>query len=252
MSENLFLNIVWAWMILAFASFLLLQQVVAPFGRHTRSGFGPLINNIAAWSLMESVSLFTFSFFFLSGSAPKTYQTCFFFILWLLHYINRAFIYPYRQKNKRKKMPDLIFILAIGFNSMNGFVNGYYLGNYTDGYGWNWISDPRFIGGIVLFFAGMYINMKSDNMLLALRKPGESDYKIPNGFLFKYISCPNHFGEIIEWTGFALMTWNLAGLSFAIWTFANLAPRAVAHHQWYYRHFTQYPKNRKALIPYIL
>ncbi len=252
MSEPFFLNLIWAWIILAFATFLLLQKVIAPFGRHTRSGFGPLMNNIAAWLLMESVSLLTFSLFFVFGSGHKTPISWFFFVLWMLHYINRAWIYPNRQKDKRKKMPGLILILAIGFNSMNGFVNGYYLGNLADAYQWTWMSDPRFIMGLILFFGGMFINMKSDNMLLALRQPGESAYKIPKGFLFKYVSCPNHFGEIIEWTGFAIMTWNLAGLSFAIWTFANLAPRAVAHHAWYFQHFEDYPENRKAVIPFVL
>jgi hypothetical protein len=45
-------------------------------------------------------------------------------------------------------------------------------------------------------------------------------------------------------------TW-LPGLAFAVWTFANLAPRARSHHAWYYTNFPEYPKNRKALIPWI-
>ncbi|MFN2151697.1 MAG: hypothetical protein ACK2T5_08880 [Anaerolineales bacterium] len=34
-----------------------------------------------------------------------------------------------------------------------------------------------------------------------------------------------------------------------MWTFANLAPRARAHHAWYQEHFRDYPSRRKALIP---
>jgi len=59
-------------------------------------------------------------------------------------------------------------------------------------------------------------------------------------------------GEIIEWIGFAMMAWNLAALSFAIWTIVNLLPRAIDHHKWYRRYFAGYPEKRKAIIPFIL
>jgi hypothetical protein len=59
-------------------------------------------------------------------------------------------------------------------------------------------------------------------------------------------------GEIIEWSGFALMCWNLPALSFAIWTAANLIPRAVSHHAWYRRTFPDYPQDRHAVVPALL
>lgn len=77
----------------------------------------------------------------------------------------------------------------------------------------------------------MFINHKSDNILMTLRKPGETGYKIPTGFLYEYISCPNYFGEIMEWIGYAILGWNLPALAFAIFTFANIGPRAIAHHK---------------------
>ena len=61
--------------------------------------------------------------------------------------------------------------------------------------------------GIIIFFIGAYINIKSDEILFSLRKEN-SGYKIPKTFMYKYISCPNYFGEIIEWLGFAIMTWS--------------------------------------------
>ncbi len=51
---------------------------------------------------------------------------------------------------------------------------------------------------------GYAINHHADSVLLSLRKPGETGYKIPYGGLYKYISCPNYFGEMVEWFGFAL------------------------------------------------
>lgn len=62
----------------------------------------------------------------------------------------------------------------------------------------------------------------------------------------------NFLGEIIEWIGFAVTVGGLPAISFAVWTASNIGPRAVAHHQWYQNKFgDKYPKNRKALIPFI-
>ena len=55
--------------------------------------------------------------------------------------------------------------------------------------------------------------------------------------------------EIVEWLGWALLTWSPAGLAFAAWTMANLVPRARAHHRWYRERFPDYPARRKALVP---
>ncbi len=76
-------------------------------------------------------------------------------------------------------------------------------------------------------------------------------YQIPNGGLYKLVSCPNYLGETIEWTGYAITTNSLAGFAFAFYTFANLAPRAQHHHKWYKERFADYPANRKAYIPYL-
>ena len=39
------------------------------------------------------------------------------------------------------------------------------------------------------------------------------------------------------------------GLAFALWTIANLAPRAWTNHQWYRRRFPDYPQKRRVLLP---
>lgn len=135
---------------------------------------------------------------------------------------------------------------------MNGFLNGYFLGTFKPDYAVEWFYDWRFLTGVFLFAAGFIINFTSDNILFKLRKGGnKGEYKIPQGGFYKWISSPNYFGEIIEWSGWALMTWSLPGLSFALWTAANLIPRAKAHHRWYRSHFPDYPKERKAIIPYV-
>ncbi|MEM8910093.1 MAG: DUF1295 domain-containing protein, partial [Bacteroidota bacterium] len=226
--------------------------ITAPYGRHSNRNWGWLMDNRLGWVLMESVSLFLFSYFFFTGTALKTAPMYFLFALWGMHYLNRSFIYPFRTKTTGKKIPVLIVVFAIVFNGVNGWSNGYALGTIATPYPSTWWWSPSFIIGFALFAAGAFVNIQADNYLLSLRKPGEKGYVLPEKGLFQYISCPNHFGEIVEWLGFAIMTWNLAALAFAIWTAANLIPRAKSHHQWYQTHFANYPKNRKAVIPYLL
>ena len=199
---------------------------------------------------MELVSLVLFATLFLSGPSHKTAPMWIFFAAWATHYTNRSLIFPWRTKTSGKTIPVAIVVGAIAFNLVNAGLNGFYLG-WLAGYSDAWLGDPRFIVGAALFVAGAAINIWADNKLIALRGNG-ADYAIPRDGLFEIISCPNLFGEIVEWCGFALMCWNLPALSFAIWTAANLAPRALSHHAWYRAHFADYPKQRRALIPFML
>ena len=169
-----------------------------------------------------------------------------FICLWIIHYFNRTIIFPFRIKTKGKKMPLAIVLSAFLFNIVNGSINGYFLSNI------NLNSVSIFlITGFLLFVLGLYINISSDNKLINLRKI-KKGYFIPKGGLFEHISCPNFFGEILEWFGFALMTFNIGSLSFFIWTCCNLIPRALAHHKWYKNKFNEYPKERKAILPYLI
>ena len=108
------------------------------------------------------------------------------------------------------------------------------------------------IVGSFLYLLGMAINWQSDGILINLRGPGETGYKIPHGGLFRYVTSPNYFGEMIEWLGFAIVSGSIAGFAFFFWTCANLIPRALNHHAWYQEQFDDYPKERHAVIPKLL
>lgn len=239
------------WIALALVLFPIQLYVTAPYGRHAHDGWGPRIPNRVGWIVMECVSLLVFGGLFLSGPAVKTGPMWVFFASWVAHYTNRSLIYPFRTRTQGKTMPVAIVVSAMAFNVVNGGLNGYYLGWLSTPYPSSWYADPRFIAGVGLFVAGAAVNIWADDRLIALRS-ADSEYAIPRGGLFEYVSCPNLFGEIVEWCGFALMCWNLPALSFAIWTAANLIPRAISHDRWYRRRFPSYPKERAAVIPFIL
>jgi len=252
MTEQMYFLCLYGWMALAVLIMPVLLKITVPYGRHTTNTWGPVLNSRLGWFLMEIPVVVIFSWFFFTGNAEKTLPVYLFYGLFMLHYFNRIFIFPFRLKEKGKKMPWLIVFMALFFNLMNGFFNGYWFGWLTPVYSLSWLYDWRFIIGVILFFTGMYINMSSDNILLGLRKGGKKGYYIPYGGLFKYVSSPNLLGEIIEWLGWAMMSWCLPSFSFALWTMANLIPRALDHHYWYRRKFAGYPKDRKAVIPFLV
>ncbi len=248
--ELIYNTIIYPWLYLGIFTFFILFFITAPYGRHNKR-MGPMMNGKWGWFIQEIISPLTFAHFFIRGDSIKTPEMWIFFILWVGHYFNRSIIFPLRQKDA-KDTAVLVVSLAILFNIMNGFINGYYLGSQSfvqDQYS-NYFTSMNFILGLIVFITGAFINIKSDEILFSLRKQKEG-YSIPQNFMYKYISCPNYFGEIIEWLGFAIMVWSLPAFIFVFWTMFNLIPRAVAHHKWYKNKFSDYPKNRKAIIPFI-
>ena len=233
------------WIIIGLIIFPINLIYKAPYGRHTSKKWGISIDNKLGWIIMELPALLVcpaIYFYFKIDFDISIMFIC----LWIIHYFNRTIIFPFRIKTKGKKMPLVIVLSAFFFNIVNGLINGYFLSNI------NFHSESIFlITGFLLFVLGLYINISSDNKLINLRKI-KKGYFVPKGGLFKYISCPNFFGEILEWFGFALMTFNIGSLSFFIWTCCNLIPRALAHHTWYKNKFNEYPKERKAILPFLI
>ena len=244
-------TVCYIWLTLAVIVFLILIFVKAPYGRHKTKGWGVEISAKKGWIIMESIPAVLLAVILVLGN-NRDLVVFFFWAIWTAHYVNRAWAWPNRAKLEQKLMPLSVVILAVIFNTINCLLNGIWFFDLSGGYELSWVTDPRFIFGVVIFFFGMIINIKSDDILFSLRDDGSTGYKIPRGGLFEKVSSPNYLGEIIEWFGFAIATWSLAGFTFAIWTFCNLAPRAFAHHRWYKQEFSDYPENRKALIPFVI
>jgi 3-oxo-5-alpha-steroid 4-dehydrogenase 1 len=250
-NQILFDRFIIGWFALAAFVFCILQFISAPYGRHARSGWGPTVDATVGWIVMEApASIGLACCFGLSGST-RSITAWTFVVLWQAHYLHRAFLYPFTLMGKSKPMPWSMVLLGLVFNTTNSLLHGAFLFFLSEGYSDNWICDPRFIVGTTLFVIGYVVNRQSDAVLTRLRSTGDTSYKIPHGSMYQWISCPNYFGEIVLWIGWAIATWSLPGLAFSAWTVANLAPRAKAHHLWYRNHFADYPVNRKALIPWL-
>jgi 3-oxo-5-alpha-steroid 4-dehydrogenase 1 len=249
-TQNLYHLSVYLVLSFALVVFILLFFISAPYGKFSRPGWGPALKSKWAWMIMEFPSPALVVVFFLT-SESKNLTTILFVSAWLAHYILRTFIYPFRKPGRNKSFPVLLVGMAFFFNCLNGFINGYGVFHLRS-YHASWLLSWQFILGLLFFIAGFAINKTADEKFKLLRKENPAEYAFPAGWLFKYISCPHYFGEIIEWGGWALMTWSLPGFAFFVFTFANLFPRAIASHKWYRSHFTDYPDTRKAVIPFVV
>jgi 3-oxo-5-alpha-steroid 4-dehydrogenase 1 len=274
------ISIAWAVVAAAVVPYLLLRP--APYGRHGRPGFGPVVNARLAWVLMEAPAPLGMLLLFLlgRGTSDGDHVAIVLLGMWLGHYVYRAFVFPWLLPRTARPMPVLVLAAGACFNVVNVYLNGYWLFFLAPPRSLSWLLSPHFVMGAALFLGGLLVHVLADRELRRLRSasPGRdgeaglgpaepergkvwqpsqgfhvnSDYVLPRGSLFRWVSCPNYLGEIVEWSGFALASWSPGGLLFALWTAANLVPRALHHHRWYRAKFPDYPRTRRALVPFVL
>ncbi len=246
---DLYRILFWAMLAIVPFVFAFLLFIPAPYGRHSESRWGPRVSSKVGWLIMEApASLLMGAMIFLIPFNPVIFT---FFLIWQVHYFHRAFVYPFSLLSQ-KRMPLIVVVSAVIFNLVNSFLNGYHFVLHEDWYGPAWLSSWHFTSGAILFGLGYYITKRSDSTLKSLRERASDDYTIPNGFLYRFVSCPNYLGETVQWFGWALLTLSPAAFLFLAWTIANLLPRALSHHRWYLSKFPDYPKNRRAYIPFVL
>lgn len=221
-----------------------------PVGRLGTRGLGSQMNARWGWFIYELPALLTYPVIYLVvGNHHLVGDVA--LALWLLHYGHRGLIWCWLIPNRDGKVSMSLLMSSISFNLINGSLLGWYMA-YAADYPAQWLLDPRAIVGILLFIVGAKLNVWSDYRMRRLRRESPVDRVVPSGGPFNYMCCPNLTGEIIEWIGFALLTWCLPGFAFALWTIANLVPRALWRRDWYRKNFATFPKNRAALLPGVL
>ncbi|KAG9483980.1 hypothetical protein GDO78_009736 [Eleutherodactylus coqui] len=231
----------------------LLRQKEKPalYGKHIQKNSKQadiLVPAKCGWFIQELPSFLIPFVDILYNQACDTVGCKMLFFMFCGHYFQRTFIYS--AFTRGSPIPIYIVTLAVLFCSYNGILQSHcmiYVATYSE----DWYMDIRFQLGVVMFFLGMAINVHSDHILRKLRKPTEVSYKIPQGGMFNFVSGANFLGEIVEWYGYAIATWSLPAFAFAFFTMCCIGPRAYHHHRFYLQTFKDYPKNRRALIPFI-
>ncbi|KAH8087831.1 3-oxo-5-alpha-steroid 4-dehydrogenase-domain-containing protein [Cristinia sonorae] len=202
--------------------------------------------------------------------------------LYIIHYLNRAIISPLRSPS-RSKAHIVVPLSAVGFHMANAFLMGAYLSSpQADTYLHGAFQRPRFWIGLAVWTVGFVGNIVHDEVLLNIRrnakvkgkakeednngKDKQEHYAIPHGYLYKYISFPNYFCEWVEWLAFAVAAAPTPAFTSTAALLASIEPpyifltseiflmmpRAWRGHLWYKKRFPDYPKERKAAIPFLL
>ena len=111
---------------------------------------------------------------------------------------------------------------------------------------------------VLLFLAASYLQHRSFRILADLRKKktgGDSGYYgIPRGGGFELVSCPHYACEVVNYTCFAglLGSRHRSVLLVLLWVAANQTVAALMSHFWYQDAFPNYPRRRRAIVPFLL
>ncbi len=253
MSLQAFEVLLWCMCGVAVIVFIALFFVKAGYGIFRSAQWGAAVGNKLGWVLMEAPVFFVMLWLWARSDVRLSAAPLVFFLLFELHYFQRSFIFPLLLRGKGT-MPIAILLMGVVFNVLNGFIQGEWLfylapeGLYSPA----WFATPDFIIGILLFFLGMGINLHSDWVIRHLRVKGDTKHYLPQRGMYRFVTSGNYFGEFLEWVGFAVMTCSPAAWVFALWTFANLAPRAHAIRERYIEEFgAEAVGKRKRMIPFV-
>jgi 3-oxo-5-alpha-steroid 4-dehydrogenase 1 len=241
--------------------------VKTPYGKLTESSaLNVEVMNLdprLGWFLMELPATLSFWGWFLLVGGPGRDKPLPIFLafLWFIHYGNRGFFFPLSirvQPGKKSSYSLTVVLLGWVFTTLHGLLSAMWytrVGTHLF-INNNWIYTPTFWIGLIIYQISFWITIHSEHIQRNLRSKSpdknEPAYKIPVGGAFEYITSPTYFFEILGFIGFGIMTMNPGGLVVVLVSCANLVPRAFQQHEWYLKKFENYPKNRKALIPFIV
>ncbi len=120
------------------------------------------------------------------------------------------------------------------------------------------LGDIQVYAGLAAFIFNELGNLSIHLALRNLRPAGSKVRKIPfptgNPFtiLFSFVSCPNYTYEFGAWLSFSIMTQSLPAFIFTSLGMYQMTVWAIGKHRNYKREFPQYPKGRKAILPFII
>lgn len=254
MSPVLFTYLLWVMSVLAIVVFICLYFITAGYGQFRTKRWGYSIDNRVAWFLMEAPVFFVMLIIWCRAGFPFHLPELILLGLFLVHYFQRSFVFPGLMKG-HSRMPLSIMMMGVLFNVINGIMQGgglfwFPITAYTQGA--SYLLRWNAIVGIIVFLFGMIVNWHSDYVIRHLRQPGDTRHYLPQTGFYRYVTSANYFGELVEWIGFAIAAANPAAWVFALWTGANLIPRAHAIHRKYHEEFgDEAVGTRRRIIPLV-
>ncbi|KAF9907417.1 3-oxo-5a-steroid 4- dehydrogenase [Linnemannia zychae] len=112
-------------------------------------------------------------------------------------------------------------------------------------------SDALVYGCIALYIFAELSNYHTHVTLRNLRPPGTKIRKIPRGYGFQWVSCPNYFFETLSWLAVSVLTMSWSAHLFFAVAVGQMYIWAVKKHKGYRKEFSDYPRGRKAMFPLV-
>jgi len=217
---------------------------------------GPIVIHLAFFNLREYI--------YGEEYLPTATQTIMYFCV-VMHFFKREYETAYVHKFSVSTMPLFNLFKNSGhYWLLSGVLLAYF--GYAPTSWWTgdapaWKKFAFYTGGVipqeyslvlpVVWLFAEIGNFAVHQNLSSLRPKGTTERRIPYGFGFDTLSCPNYFFEFCAWATLTLMTGNWAMLLFTIVGTAQMYVWAVKKHRRYLKEFPDYPKNRKAMFPFL-
>ncbi|KAH0948640.1 hypothetical protein HN011_001205 [Eciton burchellii] len=175
-------------------------------------------------------------------------------VAWTLHYTKRLFETLFIHRFSHATMPLRNLFKNCSYYWLFAMYVAYHINHplYTAP------SSLQFFIGAAIFTLCELGNLSIHLALRNLRPAGTTIRKVPVPtrdpftMLFNFVSCPNYTYEISSWIGFTIMTSCLPAGLFTLAGAYQMTVWALGKHRAYKKEFSHYPKNRKAIIPFIL
>lgn len=163
---------------LALVVYVALHFFEAGYGYLFDRRYGFPVSNKLGWMLMEAPVFVAMTILWLLSDRTWQAAPLVLFLMFQSHYLYRAFIFPLRLRG-RSKMPFGIVAMGMLFNTLNALMQGGWIffvspADYYEG----WFARPYIYIGAAIFFAGMYVNRRSDAIIRGLRKEGDTRHYI--------------------------------------------------------------------------
>ncbi|WKX93053.1 hypothetical protein Q1695_010800 [Nippostrongylus brasiliensis] len=190
------------------------------------------------------------------ANQPYHFAVTYAFICWSIHYAKRLFETQFIHRFSNGTMPRFNLVKNCSYYWGFAAFVAYFVNHpaYTPPY----FGDAQVYVGLTGFAIAEFGNLSIHILLRNLRPPGTRERKIPRpdgnpmSLLFNFVSCPNYTYEVLSWLSFTIMVQSLPSLLFTLAGFVQMTIWAQNKHRAYKKEFPEYPKERKAIVPFLI
>ncbi|XAR53560.1 3-oxo-5-alpha-steroid 4-dehydrogenase (NADP(+)) [Bertholletia excelsa] len=165
-----------------------------------------------------------------------------------IHFFKRVLEVLFVHKFSGGMALDSAIIISLAYFSSSACM--LYIQHLTE-----WLAEPSVdlkYPGVLIFLVGISGNFYHHYLLSKLREKGsDKSYKIPKGGLFSLVICPHYLFEILGFIGIFFVSQTLFMFSCVFGIALYLTARSYMTRKWYVAKFENFPREVKALIPYV-